>query len=214
MNIKITIQNKISWLFRKLFVSVLYENKVGIKCFNQIISSDMFDYFITGNSQIISTDNLYFLFDGLKDHYTLIDTPLLESPHFDLVKSIITGKDIRTTEYVYRRENGTLDFRQSARIKNNYIHSLQQKFNEKVKLIESGEYDPIKIVSISGKYYIADGKHTAATCALLGTSPECVDITPVLFDSFFWWVHQKMLNSKGDYKKHMQWFKNAKKANI
>lgn len=215
MNVSVRIRNRISSTFNTMFVSALYEARVGIKCFNQIISSEMFEYFVVDNSEeIISTDNLYLAFDGLKDRYSLLDKLLIESPHFGLIKSISSNEDARTTEYVARRNNGTLDFLGPVSLSSQYIDSLCRKFRERKRLIELQEYEPIKVVLINGKHYIFDGKHTAATCALLGVSPKCVDVTPVVFDSFFWWVRQKMSKHAADYQKHMQWFDSAKTAYI
>lgn len=194
-----------------MFISVLYENRVGVKCFNQLISSNMFEYLVIENSDTtIATDNLYLAVDGLKDYYSLIGKPLLESPHFGLVKSISAGEDIRSTEYVLRRNKGTLDFLRSIYVTDRHIALIRQRFREKSHLIEIEKYPPIKVLSNNGKYYIADGKHTAATCALLGVAPKCVDITPVLFDSFFWWLQKKMGKHAAVYKKHLSWFDSAK----
>jgi hypothetical protein len=187
-------------------ISLLYENKYGVKCFNQLVSSDLFEYFGSTAVFELSCDQLYIAFDGLNDQYTLLNTCILNSPHFDLVKCLTDNGDLRSCSYVERVQKGILDFRASQRINNRYLINLNNKFAQKKSAIQNNNYDPVKIVKVFDKYYIADGKHTAATCALLNIPVRCTDCAMVVFDSFFWWIYRKMLKNKKMYGKHLNYF--------
>ncbi len=206
---------KYSLIFRQTFelfcrrfeLSLLYENKYGVKCFNQLINSDFFDFFKSKNVFELPCDQLYIAFDRLKDQYTLLNTCILDSPHFDLVNCLTNNGDLRYCSYVEKVQKGILDFRSSQRISNRYLINLNKKFAQKKTAIFNNNYAPVKVVKVLDKYYIADGKHNAATCAMLDLSVKCVDCSPLIFDSFFWWIYKKMLKNKKEYKIHIKYFK-------
>lgn len=205
---------KYSLIFRQTFelfchrfaLSLLYENKYGVKCFNQLTNSDLFDFFKSQNVFELSCDQLYVAFDGLKDQYTLLNTCILDSPHFDLVKCLMDNGDLRYCSYVEKVQKGILDFRSSQQISNGYLNNLTKIFTQKKTAILNNNYDPVKVVKVFDTYYIADGKHTAATCVLIDLPVKCVDCSPLIFDSFFWWIYKKMLMNKKEYKIHIKYF--------
>jgi hypothetical protein len=208
MNIKIATRNKLFCLFRRLYISGLYENRVGIKSYNQLVSSELFASKTHSQKLQISIDELCLPFDGLNDQFTLLGTTLKGSPHYGLVQSIRNGDDIRSCEYVCRRRRGTLDFLPSMSMNSKHLYNLKRSYVDKVTLVEEKKYNPIKVAFVSGKYYILDGKHTAATCYLLGVTPTCIDVSSAVLDSFFWWVCRKMEKSKRNYNTHLEWFQN------
>jgi hypothetical protein len=191
---------------RKFGISLLYENKYGVKCFNQLINSDLFDFFKSQNVFELSCDQLYIAFDGLKDQYTLLNTCILDSPHFDLVKCLKDNEELKYCSYIEKTKKGIIDFRPAQRITKGFLINLNKRFAQKKTAILNNNYASVKVVKVFDKYFIADGKHTAATCALLGLSVKCVDCTQLIFDSFFWWIYKKMLLNKKEYKIHIKYF--------
>lgn len=185
---------------------MLYENKYGIKCFNQLVSSDLFEYFGPEVVFELSCDQINIAFDGLNDQYTLLNTCILNSPHFDLVKHLEDNGDLRSCLYIEKVQKGILDFRASKKINSNYLINLKSKFEQKKTDILNNRYDPVKTIKIFDKYYIADGKHTAATCALLNVPVKCTDYSMFVLDSFFWWIYRKMLKNKKIYRIHIDYF--------
>ncbi len=101
---------------------------------------------------------------------------------------------------------GTLDNRPPIRIGVEYIQFLRNKYKRMSKLIEIGEYKPVKVAVASGRYFIADGKHTAALCVVKKVPIKCIDVSPLLHDSFNWWCYRKMLKNKAHYKKHIEFY--------
>lgn len=196
----------LDYLFMRSNISLLYENRYGIKCLNQLISSDLFEYRGSATVFNLSSEQLYIGSDGLNDQYTLLDTGILNSPHYDLVKCLNNNADLRRCSYIQRVRKGILDFRMPHKISERYLTVLRQKYEEKQTEILNNTYDPIKIIKVFDKYYIADGKHTAAMCALLEMPVRCRDCSMLAFDSFSWWVYDKMNKNKKRYKKHLFYF--------
>lgn len=191
---------------RKFDISLLYNSSVGIKSYNQIITSDLFEYFVTKKEKILRPEQLELGLDGLKDTFSLLGTSLINSPHLDLMKKLYNSDDIINSDYMARAASGTLDFRPGRKITSGFLEHLLHKYHHSLKLVSSEAYDPIKIFCVGSKYIIADGKHTAAICALLGTQVVCLDATPLVYDSFFHWVYRKLKKDPRYYRKHMDYF--------
>jgi len=98
-------------LFRRFDISLLYENKYGIKCFNQLITSDSFPFYRSSSVFELPSEQLFVGFDGLKDKYTLINACIINSPHFDLVSCLSSENKVELSSYVQKAAKGTLDFR-------------------------------------------------------------------------------------------------------
>ena len=80
------ILEMIGRICKRFDISILYQTKVGIKCTNQLLSSDMFKYFVSGETKYVPAKNLWLAIDGLKDSYSLIGRPVADSPHFELMQ--------------------------------------------------------------------------------------------------------------------------------
>jgi hypothetical protein len=199
----------INHLCKQLDISILYQSQVGIKCFNQLVSSDMFDYFTVGEIQLLPPEFLFLGFDGLKDSQTLINTKVLDSPHFELVQMLKLGKNVANADYLRRTSRGTLDMRGPRRVSRRHIHFIKNQYEEKIRAIQSGNYKPVKIIQVAGQYFIEDGKHTAACCALLGIEAKCARVSTVIYDSFFIWLYKKMLKNRKNYSKNIEFFEAA-----
>lgn len=202
-NFTFEIVNKI---FGQRSATILYKTAVGIKCFNQLISSDFFDYFKIQDIGALPVGDLYIGFDGLKDKHTLLGTKLEQSPYLELMMMLKNGKEIGNTEYVKRVSCGTLDFRPARKTDKNFIEYTSKRFNDVNEDVKKKLITEIKVIKIGNKYYIADGKHRAALYSLYGISPKCIDVTPVMCDSFYQWIYLRMKKNQKAYQKHIDYF--------
>lgn len=188
-------------------ISYVYFSSVGIKHFNTPITKSAFDYFISEQGVFeLPVAKLLIGPDNLKDSYTLLGTPISDSPYNELMQSLNTGQDLHQTEYIGRVPSGILDNRRARPIDTHYLSSLRQRFESQKALIQRDAYHPIKGVFVNGEYYIFDGKHRAALCAILHKTPRCVDVNFLKYDSWCFWLHAKMQKQPDAYRKHLAYF--------
>ena len=213
-----TVANKFTHMINKLAidldVSLIYFTCVGIKYFNTPISRIIFDCFILGDKFELSIDKLLIGPDNLKDKYSLLGTPVSKSPYIELMQFLNVSKDIKNIEYLERAKKGTLDIRCAKLIDNQYVRSLYNKFESSKLLIEKHICTPIKCVLVDNECYIADGKHTAALCKILDITPQCVDVTPLMYDSWFLWLYNKMQKKPNEFQKHLAFFGKIFKSKV
>ena len=198
--------NRIVNVCRRNDISILYSPTVGIKCVNQLIYSEMFRPFERAAPFDSRVEDLFIGFDGLKDSSTLLDVAITRSPHFEVINLLHEGKDVRSSEYVRRSINGTLDFRSARRSTPARIECLKRGFLTTLDKVVSRDCDPIRVFDLQGKLYIVDGKHRASICSILGIEPQCVDVSLGVHDSFYTWVIRKMKKNERQYEKHLYWF--------
>jgi hypothetical protein len=207
-----TVQQRFGTWCRGFDMSKLYHTKVGIKCTNQLLSSDMFMHFARGAGTHIPTSDLFIGYDALVDSVTLLKTPLERSPHVELMELLGDNRAVRESEYVRRAGAGTLDARIAHRISARFLCDLKTRFERASEAFANDAVAPIPIFTIDGVHYIADGKHRAAMYVLRGNRPLCFDVSTAIFDSFYWWVHRKMKKRPRIYRKHIAWFDAAKRT--
>jgi hypothetical protein len=196
-------------LLNKFNVSIIYQTKTGIKSFHQVISNDTFKCYGSTNVQLIDANNLTLWIDNLRDKYTNINSSVYNSPHFDLVTKLIQNVRLNGCEYLNRVQKGRLDFRKPQKITNEFIEEFKKDIFDIYDQVKEGTCEPIKIVKRGNINYIADGKHRASLYAFLGRQVPCIDITPAISDSFFWWVYRLMLKEEKEYSKHISYFKSV-----
>lgn len=186
-------------------ISLLYNTKVGIKSLNQLMQS----YESNSLGELyLKPQELFLGFDALKDDYSLVDVSIDNAPHISLMKALEKKQDLRTTEYCKRYANGTLDSREKVVISNKTINEFEKKFEIRKKEVIEENYSPVQVYKLHGKYYIADGKHRAALCTVLGQSVKCKVISnDFLNDSFRQWIYRKMLKNPDNYSRNLALFK-------
>ena len=208
MSIKRIIIKVIECIFYKSDFSCLCYTKVGVKSLNQLMKNQ--EYYII-NQKNIEAGELFLGLDGLKDHYTLMDCCLLDSPHYKLMKAIRSENPIKETEYCKRTVQGTLDSRRAIELSDRYLKMMLDKYVARNQEIQLGTYKPVQVYQLENRYYIADGKHRAALCAVLNKEIKCdVISSDYLKDSFRLWMIKKMLKmykKNGEYSKHSLLFK-------
>ena len=191
---------------KKIFFTKLYESKVGIKYVLPIC-----DPFFNSSSDpfFLKPEELFFDFDALKDEYTLCGVSVVDSPHLGLMKCIEENGDLYNTEYIKRFERGTIDIRIPHHVTSTQLLNFKNKFAVRKKEVESSSYPPVSVYKVGDRYYIADGKHRAAMCALLNLPVKCV-LTECGYieDSFNNWLLQKMKKRPESYQRNISFFEN------
>lgn len=197
--------NRLKALGREGDAAALYHTSVGLKARNQLVHSDLLTYPFLADRHLGETDpsDLFLGIDGLRDEYTWLGKGVSESPHYALVDAIDNGHDIASGVYLACVRRGTLDFRSPRAATPQLIGSLQDRFHQTTRLLDSGIKPVIKVVPLGGKLYIVDGKHRAALALRRGLSVECEDVTPFFYDSFFDWMRRKMKEQAADYCKQL-----------
>jgi hypothetical protein len=192
--------------FKYFDISAFFFTGTGVKCLNQLISSDQIFLRKTPLQERISLNELHLGCDGLNDSYTLLGRNLADSPHLELVEILMRGEDPVHSEYIFRESNALMHFRNGIPYTKERAKQLQDWFHHRLKTLQFSA-PQIMLANVSGQYYILDGKHTAAIC--LFTKNENLvywDVTPFLFDSFFFAVCQKMRKRPLSFKKHLAFF--------
>ena len=199
-------------VFSKKNFYALINTRAGVKNINV---DRLYSDSITSNNLndiiLIAPSELYLGTDFLKDKYSLIDSCITESPHYTFIKDLNEGRDIKKTEYYQRFVSGKLDERhcQWGRKVSYFIDK-----NEKAKQsIEKGDYKPVAVYSWKGRYYIYDGKHRAAFCALMNKNVRCMVISPILdfsHSAINKEIYRIMAEDK-HYTKHIEFYSDGKK---
>lgn len=205
------LRNLTARCFRRFDLSGLYFDRIGLKSYNQLVSSSHLALFVSGHTFSVSSTELHLGFDGLVDSETLLGTGIDESPHLDLAQKLEENEDIDSSDYVNRVRRGTLDFRPSQYVADPHIDRIKTEFNKCRNQIERNAVDSVKVFEVAGSLYIADGKHRAAVCHMLGKNVLCADMTPAIYDSFYHWVFRKMNQRAAEFQKHILWLENAYK---
>jgi hypothetical protein len=182
----------------------MFESKYGIKYFNQTLKSQQFDFAPILNQMIIHPDELYIGFDGLKDNYSLLGLSISYSPHRKLMDALENHKTHLKTDYFERIRKGKLDTRFGFCFKKIFFY---QVYKEKKKQILSNAYSEVKVFYLNDRYYILDGKHTAALCVALGKSIRCVEIKHPFDHSYYFSLYSRMKKSKYNYTKNINFLK-------
>lgn len=185
-----------------LGVTFVYKSRKGIKAVNPIMQNS--EHQILKRMKLQPKD-LFLGVDFLKDQYTLCGVNIEQSPHYDFMKALNNGTDISNTDYYKRYSDGTLDSRIPTYI-NAIIRDIFRKmFKKRKKEIEQDNLEPVTVYELDGKYYIADGKHRAALCALFKKEVPCVVISrDYLIDSYRLWMLKKMKKNEKYYKKNIE----------
>lgn len=124
----------------------------------------------------LEVNDLYLGPDFLVDDKTLLNVKIAESPHYGMIESILQNKDLAEVDYFKRFEKGILDWRIPRRKIKDYSRYIKATMSNEKKIMEDA-YEPVQVCSISGRYYIFDGKHRAAMCAYKRKKVRCIIIT-------------------------------------
>ena len=152
----------------------------------------------------IVADKLFLGPDYLKDKYSLLNRPIAQSPHFDFVKAIKENGDLSSTDYIQRFVSGKLDWRRGSTMPRDFNY-FEKMYFQSLGEIQSGDYNPVIIYSLGGKYYIYDGKHRAALCSLLGVPVKCMVVGNELANADLWYYMFSIIKGNSDYSRHTEY---------
>lgn len=152
----------------------------------------------------LSSDLLYLGPDFLKNRYTLLDCHISQSPHYDLIKTISEGGNLASTDYIKRFVSGKLDWRRGYKQPRDY-NFFMEKFAKSTNEIEHDDYKPVLVYKLGGKYYIYDGKHRAALCALLGLPVKCLLLGNDIANANVWHYMFSIIKDDLDYSCHTEY---------
>lgn len=185
---------------KKFHIIKTYETSKGLKNINMGKVATLETPYVISHIILNSTE-LFLGPDFLKDQYTLLGKTILDSPHYQFMQAMLTNKPLEQTEYVKRWLTGTLDWRRSLPLKNQ-CERWKASFESKMKEVETGKYSEIWVYAVNGKYFIYDGKHRAALCAVLGKPIHCSVISDQCVYSFYGRYMMECICNKEDYNKH------------
>ena len=194
----------ISRLWSDCHLFCFYKGKYGIKNIN--LNQLVFPGQTVLKEVEISPDRLYMGPDYLKDEFTLLGTSLVNSPHFELMSLLYNGKDFADSEYINRYYHGYLDWRRG--IKDIDPIRFKNKNKSIVESVLSDNYDPVKIYQVGDSFYVFDGKHRAALCAVLGKSVKCVVVSSDIACAGVWNRLFAYVKGKITYSKHTKFYAN------
>lgn len=199
-------------LARIMKISLLYHTSKGVKYLNPLMRSIKL---CASEPFVVEPDQLFIGFDALADQYTLVGENLLHSPHYGLMEALENGNDPRQTDYCKRYQNGTLDTRSPTPLTKGVLENFAKTFQKRKQEILAGVCEPVQVYRIGEKLYLADGKHRAALCALLGQPIRCEEIGPdYLNDSFRRWMYDAMCRKASRYQCNISLFQQIDRQNV
>lgn len=196
----------INRLFKIVGWHTIFINRSGVKCINQSLSSKYLRSLKAIKEIDLNPENLYLGFDGLKDEFTLVDYSIKSSPHFEFIQILNSQKDYRKTDYYKRFMGGELDLRY-----NQYpaLYDFKTLFESKKRFIEANTILPILISEINKRYYILDGKHTAALSLVMGKRIKCLVIDNPYNHPFYKSLYDQMKKDESNFLKNITFLKMA-----
>lgn len=180
--------------------------KKGIKNLNMAVLT------FTNNLSPIETkeidgEDLFLGPDFLQDSYTLLNSSIVSSPHYNFIKAINDNDDISTSDYYLRFINGTIDWRFPKKPIKQF-----DKFYKKNKIakgqILNSTYTPVKVYRWNNRYYIYDGKHRAALCSLLNRKVKCDVYSSSIALDGVWNRMFDLIGNNNKYAKHLNFIRN------
>lgn len=184
--------------------------RLGVKNIN---ASLLLNQYMRVNEEVTLIPSQLFLGpDFLKNKYTLLGRCITESPHIGFVSALMKNEPIEDTEYIRRFLNGTLDWRSPTIMPKDRM-CFRKKFERSLSEIKSGEYPPAVVYLQGGRYYIYDGKHRAALCALLGRPVRCMVVENGIVHTNVWNYMFQLIDGKEEYQLHNDFHKAFLKEN-
>ncbi len=158
-------------LFKKVDISVVFRTRTGIKGFNNRFNRDPLRI-LDGHAKV-DPALLFIGFDAMADAYTLLNTPILDSPHCDFMRRLLEKRDIEGSDYIRRMAMGALDERFATPIAPRRLRRFREKFELRKAELQQGKTHPATVYRVGDKLYLKDGKHRAALACLLGIPLPC-----------------------------------------
>lgn len=188
-------------LCRELYITAIYTGRYGVKIVNPLMKNYRVHVLREFNAQ---PDEIFLGFDALKDEHTLCGVCIADSPHLGLMQALERGEDPLKTEYAQRFSQGRLDGRTAWRVKPGDAEDFRRHFEARKEEILNDTVPPVQVYRVDGRLYLADGKHRAALCTMLGREIRCMEISnDFLKDTYRMWIYAKMQRHRQFYKKNI-----------
>ena len=188
---------------KKLFY--VYWTAKGLKNYNIGRLSILNNPFVL-NEKNLNANELFLGPDYLRDEYTLIDVNIVDSPHYSFMQALSTHQELENTEYIKRKKVGSLDWRDAEPVRSGFLLRAQDKFKTREEEIMSNQYEPITVYEHNGRFYIYDGKHRAALCALLNKPIKCKIVSCDCVTSYNGFYFSELIKEKTAYSRHNHFF--------
>lgn len=149
--------------------------------------------------------------DGLTDAWTLLGVPVPESPTFAFMQALEQGQPLAETAYIRRLVDGTLDQRWPYGARHLRFQRFRQLYAARRAQILAGTYPPVRVLRVAGKYYVLNGKHRAALCALLGERVRCDVLDPAaVYAATLRRVHKRLSRRPAQFQTTLRFLAAAK----
>ena len=198
--IKAFVFSVVNRIFKIFGWHAVFVNTSGVKCINQSLNSDYLRSLKVIEEIELNPVNLYLGFDGLKDDFTLLDSSVKDSPHFEFLNNLFHNKGYRKSDYFNRFVGGKLDLRCNQWP---VLYNFYTLFKLKKELIETGQNPPVLVTKINEKYYILDGKHNAALSIVLNKNVRCLLLETPYSHPFFKSLLKKMKTREEFFSKNI-----------
>lgn len=191
-------------LFKSLSISKTYFNQVGLKVINSTLKQIDVNEYTCRPLNIELDQKLFLLTDFLFDEYTLLNTEIKDSPHYQLMHLLLKNDVIRNSDYIQRVKRGTIDMRPAYNFTDAFYRSL---FETRMTEINDNQIKPILLTKINDLYYILDGKHRASLLKLLNKTCPCICIDNFDVKDYYalYWKQIKQRQTQ-KFKKHLAFY--------
>lgn len=180
---------------KKMQAFRIKRTKYGLKTINTALVRQM-PKVISEEPVLLSPSDLFLGIDYLNDDYTLLDTSIEESPHIQFIRAILNDEDLSKTDYIKRCEKGSLDGRRGKLCVKNFS-LFKNRCQSRIKQLD--DMQPVLVYQVNNRYYIYDGKHRAALCALKGVKVKCILVDYRFSDNALY----KVMNKENNFNKHL-----------
>lgn len=181
------------------------DTKVGLKNINMGKVAQLYNPHPI-EQVMLQPEELFLGPDFLRDEYTLLNCSVVDSPHFSFMKAMQSGDDLEKTDYVCRSSKGILDWRRAVPI-GEHLKFWKSMYIKKIEDIENDTLTDVLVYKLNRHYYIYDGKHKAALCAVVGKPIKCTVISEACVFSFYNRYMLEMTNKRSGYTKHNDFLK-------
>lgn len=195
---------------RRVPHTALIETPYGIKPILRLCTA--FDYLVLSRVPLgtIGVEQIVGHPDFLIDEHTNIGAPILQMPHYDLIRSLATGRPLGTCDYLRRSEMGLLDWRPAEAESADW---LTTRYHDVLRQMRDGETLIVRLCSVyADRFTVADGNHRLATAVYHDYPNVEFELVPCfLFDSFYAWIFEYIAPDPR-YARHHEFLSMAKQA--
>ena len=191
-------------IFKSFSISHIYFNNVGLKVFNAPIKRIEIEKYTSFNLNLPAKQEVFLLPDFLYDENTLLKKEISESPHYQLMTSLLNKEELSKNSYVQRAKQGTIDMRPATNFKTTFYKEL---FSKRMMEIEQNQIKPILLMKLHNSYFILDGKHRVALLKLLDKSYPAICLEDFDIKEYYQKYWERIKHQKSNkFKNHLAFY--------